>query len=202
MLLPKFCKLHFVTKQFHVNRCTLVFLLQRIKYKTLSRSYQYFLSCWQKVSEQLASGGVPFKQEFPRQRQSMFFGKEYSHCWLSVRLYTKRVGFLVRGPSPWYGPYFSWTFPLVRPLFFVDLSLGMAPIFVSLSSLSMRSFVFKKSIVSEFSIKSEIRGFYYISIDEEAVESNNMVWVRCLNETVRVFLIFSSHKKMKDLPLA
>ena len=82
----------------------------------------------------------------------------------------------------------SWTLPLVWPLFFVDLPLGTAPIFrgpfpwygpyfcvIKLSFDAFFRFQKLKSIVSEFSIKSEIRGFYYISIDEEAVESNNMV---------------------------
>ena len=161
MLLRQFCKLHFVTKQFHVNRCTLLFLLQRIKYKALSRSYQYFLRCRQKVNEKLVSRYLLNKNFHDSVSVYVLWKGVQSFLPISKALYNE--GWM-RGswtlPLVW--PLFFVTFPLVWPLFFEDLFLGMAPIYVSLTSLSMRAFAFsKKSIVSEFSIKSEIRGFYY-----------------------------------------
>lgn len=164
MVLRQFCKLHFVTKQFHVNRCTLLFLLQRIKYKALSRSYQYFLRCRQKVNEQLVSRYLLNKNFHDSVSVYVLWKGVQSFLPISKALYNEGwmrgswtlplVWPLFSWPSPWYGPCFSRTFSF--------LFLGMAPIFVSLTSLSMRAFAFsKKSIVSEFSIKSEIRGFYY-----------------------------------------
>ena len=160
MLLRQFCKLHFVTKQFHVNRCTLLFLLQRIKYKALSRSYQYFLRCRQKVNEKLVSRYL-LNKNF-QDSVSVYVLWKGGQSFLLFSKALDNEGWM-RGswtlPLVW--PLFFVTFPLVWPLFFEDLFLGMAPIFVSLTSLSMRAFAFsKKSIVSEFSIKSEIRGFY------------------------------------------
>ena len=172
MLLRQFCKLHFVTKQFHVNRCTLLFLLQRIKYKALSRSYQYFLRCRQKVNEQLVSRYLLNKNFHDSVSVYVLWKGVQSFLPISKALYNEGwmrgswtlplvwplffVTFPLVWPLffvdlflafPWYGPYFSWPSPWYGPCFswtFSFLFLGMAPIFVSLTSLSIRSFIFKK----------------------------------------------------------
>lgn len=117
MLLRQFCKLHFVTKQFHVNRCTMLFLLQRIKYKALSRSYQYFLRCRQKVNEQLVSRYLLNKNFHDNVSVYVLWKGGQSFLPISKALYNE--GWM-RG---------SWTLRLVWPLFFVDSPLGMAPVF-------------------------------------------------------------------------
>ena len=202
MLLRQFCKLHFVTKQFHVNRCTLLFLLQRIKYKALSRSYQYFLRCRQKVNEKLVSRYLLNKNFHDSVSVYFLWKGGQSFLLFSKALYNE--GWM-RG---------SWTLPLVWPLFFVTFPLVWAPVFRGLFlafpwygpylcviNLSFDAFFhFQKSLLL-VNFRSNQKYEASTTIDEEAVESNNISWVRCLNETVCEFLNFPSHKKWKTYRL-
>ena len=82
-----------------------------------------------------------------------------------------------RGPFPWYGPY----------LCVINLSFDAF-------------FHFQKSLLL-VNFRSNQKYEASTTIDEEAVESNNISWVRCLNETVCEFLNFPSHKKWKTYRL-
>lgn len=175
MLLRQFCKLHFVTKQFHVNRCTLLFLLQRIKYKALSSSYQYFLRCRQKVNEKLVSRYLLNKNFHDSVSVYVLWKGGQSFLLFSKALYNE--GWM-RG---------SWTLPLVWLLFFVTFPLVWAPVFRGLFlafpwygpylcviNLSFDAFFhFQKSLLL-VNFRSNQKYKASTTIDEEAVESNNI----------------------------